>query len=463
MAETQHKSRLTLWIVLAIILAVAVALLVPAIGLAGLQPGSDERAARVATLTGFFQWIQFGGEIFLRLLKMMVVPLVVSSVMSGILGMGDIRKLGRPGLLTIVFYLSTTLLAVFLGLVMVNLIGPGKGDIDRQQAEALVAEKGAEVEQKGTQVKEEGVGVILRNLALMMFTDNLFASAANTDLLPLIVFSVVFAGMLTTLGERVDTITRLIDQVNHAILAFVMLLMKIAPLGIFCLVAGRFGIEMVNDRFVATMKLVWWYSLTVVGGLAIHSLIALPLIVWIFTRRNPYRFIYQMSQALLTAFSTASSSATLPVTMECAVDRAGVSRKSVDFVIPLGATINMDGTALYEAVAAVFIAQFLGLDLSLQEQLVVALTSTLAAIGAAGIPEAGLVTMLIVLNAVGLPLKYQALIIPVDWLLDRFRTTVNVFGDACGAAVIDQTFPPDMLLAHAGGTAEDPTPATAAG
>jgi len=171
--------------------------------------------------------------------------------------------------------------------------------------------------------------------------------------------------------------------------------------------------------------------------------------MWCFTRRNPYRFIYQMSQALLTAFSTASSSATLPVTMECAVDRAKISRKATDFVLPLGATINMDGTALYEAVAAIFIAQFLGFDLSLGQQAIVAMTATLAAIGAAGIPEAGLVTMLIVLNAVGLPVQYQALIIPVDWLLDRFRTAVNVFGDTCVTAIVDPIFPQEMLIAQA--------------
>ena len=234
--------------------------------------------------------------------------------------------------------------------------------MDREKAEAIVAEEGEKVEKRGDEnkVQEEGVGVVLRNLVLMLFTDNLIRSATEMDLLPLIVFSVVFAAMLTTLGERVDTMTRLIDQANHAILAFVLLLMNIAPFGIFCLVAGRFGLEMINDRFVETLQLVWWYSVTVVAGLALHGFVTLPVILWIITKRNPYRFVYQMSQSLLTAFSTGSSSATLPVTMECATDKAGVSRKSVDFVTPLGATINMDGTALYEAVAAIFIAQFLG-------------------------------------------------------------------------------------------------------
>ncbi|MFG0332824.1 MAG: dicarboxylate/amino acid:cation symporter [Maioricimonas sp. JB049] len=442
-SSSHNSSSLTFWIVIAIVAAIAISTLLPWIALSGLDEGSDTYAGRAASLHTLFEIIGFGGDIFLRLLKMMVVPLVIVSVMSGILGLGDVRKLGRPGLYTVAFYFLTTVLAVVLGLALVNIIRPGVGTVDAAKAEQIVAEKGAEIEGGAADIEEEGIGMILRNLALMLFTDNLIKSAANGDLLPLIVFSIVFAGMLTTLGERVATITKIISQFNHAIMAFVLLLMKIAPLGIFCLVAGRFGSEMVAGTFVATMKLIWWYTFTVIAALFLHALVTLPIILWATTRRNPYRFIYQMLQALLTAFSTASSSATLPVTMECAVDRAGVSRRSVDFVTPLGATINMDGTALYEAVAAIFIAQFLGIDLSFGQQLLVAVTATLAAIGAAGIPEAGLVTMLIVLHAVGLPLKYQAIILPVDWFLDRFRTAVNVFGDACGAAVVDPTFPSD--------------------
>ncbi|MCB1092452.1 MAG: dicarboxylate/amino acid:cation symporter, partial [Verrucomicrobiae bacterium] len=180
---------------------------------------------------------------------------------------------------------------------------------------------------------------------------------------------------------------------------------------------------------------------SVLTGLAIHGFVTLPLILWLFTRRNPYRFIGQMSKALLTAFSTASSSATLPVTIESAIDEAKISPKSVEFVTPLGATINMDGTALYEAVAALFIAQAFGIQLDLTGQIVVAVTATLAAIGAAGIPEAGLVTMIIVLNAAKLPPEGMMLILSVDWLLDRFRTAINVFGDAVGAAVVERTLP----------------------
>ena len=297
-------------------------------------------------------------------------------------------------------------------------------------------------EGEGVAAQQEGatLDAIVRNLLLMLFTDNLISSAAETNLLPLIGFSVIFAGMLTTMGKRVAAICQMIVQVNDALLSFILLLMKLAPVGIFCLVTARFGEAQAEGNLLEVLRQTGAYFSTVLAGLAVHALLTLPLILWVFTRLNPFRFMYQMSQALLTAFSTASSTATLPVTMECAVSKAGVSKRSSEFVLPLGATINMDGTALYEAVAAIFIAQAIGVDLSLTQQLVVAITATLAAVGAAGIPEAGLVTMIIVLNAVGLPVEYVGLILSVDWLLDRFRTTVNAFGDSVGAAVVEKSF-----------------------
>ncbi|MDG1893601.1 MAG: dicarboxylate/amino acid:cation symporter [Fuerstiella sp.] len=242
----------------------------------------------------------------------------------------------------------------------------------------------------------------------MLFTSNLLMSMVEGELLPLIVFSIAFAGMLTTMGSRLETIRTLIVSINDAMMGFVMLLMKFAPIGIFCLVTSSFGKFFLEGDAWAKISSLVWYMATVLVGLGIHAFITLPLILWVFTKRNPIQFYRQMSDALLTAFSTASSSATLPVTMECAEMNAGVSRQSAEFVLPLGATINMDGTALYEA---------------------------------AGIPEAGLVTMLIVLNAVGLPTTYLPLILPVDWLLDRFRTATNAFGDSVGSAVVDESFP----------------------
>jgi Na+/H+-dicarboxylate symporter len=364
------------------------------------------------------------------------------------------------------YYLSTTLLAVLVGLVVVNLMRPGIGVMDPNELAIVTAESEQTVtlekiqsylaDATGTSPNDvanalgmsddteqdtANVRTILKNLILMLFTDNLFAAAVEANLLPLIIFSILFAGLLTTMGKRVQTLTTIIVQINDAIMAFILLLMKIAPIGIFCLVTARFGKAQAEGAFLDELTQTGRYFLTVMIGLGLHAFITLPLIYWLFTRKNPYRFFYQMSQPLLTAFSTASSSATLPVTMESAIDEANLSPRSVKFVLPLGATINMDGTALYEAAAAIFIAQVIGFDLTLTAQLTIAITATLAAIGAAGIPEAGLVTMIIVLNAVGLPVEYIALILSVDWLLDRFRTAVNVFGDSVGAAVVAKHFP----------------------
>jgi Na+/H+-dicarboxylate symporter len=413
MADGQ-KSHLTLYIGIAIVSAIAVALVFP----------------------HFSMKLHVGGEVFLRLLKMMVVPLVVSSVMSGIIALGDVRKLGRPGLATLLYYVSTTVAAVLVGLAVVGIVQPGVGAFDAGTLEALSADSPL-ADRDG---ESPTIATILNNLILMLFTDNLFASAAEMKLLPLIVFSILFAGTLTTMGPRVSNITTLIVQLNDALLSFILLLMKVAPIGIFCLVAARFGEAQAEGQFLEVMRQTGWYVVAVALGLSIHAAVTLSTIYWLFTGKNPYRFMAQMSRALLTAFSTASSLATLPITMESATLEAGISKRSTDFVLPLGATINMDGTALYEATAALFIAQAIGIELSLGQQAIVVVTATLAAIGAAGIPEAGLVTMLIVLGAVGLPLEYLGLILAVDWLVDRFRTAVNVFGDAVGSAVVENQF-----------------------
>ncbi len=542
--KSDGHGRGTYYIVAAILLAIVVAIAGPALLGRRFEP--------------FVAVFDVGGEVFLRALQMVVVPLVMASVMSGILGLGDVRKLGRPGMYAILYYLSTTVLAVITGLCVVNVVNPGRG-IDRQlvedarkAGEATVthvtsgrqgqkfrwhnvtgdraAEAGEsqnmsipdegdwsvrlsidqvgnattparvrlqwsddgnqfesvpdgefvaglengvyttkpaitlpeqahyvrliyEPQQGGTRSIVEGflvsnapsIGDIFKNLVLMLFTNNLLASMVEINLLPLILFSIVFAAMLTTLGERTRTIADFILGINDALMNFILLLMKVAPLGIFCLVAARFAKAQLDGQFLTLIKTQAWYMSSVLGGLAVHALFTLPLLLWLFTRRNPRIFMGQMSQAILTAFSTASSTATLPVTMECAEVRAGISRRSTEFVLPLGATINMDGTALYEAAAAIFIAQAYALVdpafvLTFDKQVVIAVTATLAAIGAAGIPEAGLVTMLIVLNAVGLPIELIGLIIPIDWLLDRFRTAVNAFGDSVGAAIVDQSF-----------------------
>lgn len=369
-----------------------------------------------------------GGELFLRALKMVVVPLVVASVMSGVLGLGDVRKLGRPGAVAVGYYLTTTLFAVLLGIFLVNLIQPGIG---------FEAAPPAEV---NTGREAMGIGEIFRHLLLMLVPDNLFKAAVEMELLPLISFAILFAAILTTVGEKCEHLRGLIHELHNAFLAVVLALMKVAPVGIFCLVAARFGEAQLEGAFLETLLKMGQYVLTVLSGLAFHALVTLPLIGWLLTGRNPYRLMADMAEALLTALATASSSATLPLTLECAIDRARIQREAVEFVIPIGATINMDGTALYEAVAVIFIAQLLGIELSFMQQAVVAVTATLAAIGAAGIPEAGLVTMVIVLQAVGLPTEMIGVLLAVDWFLDRFRTAVNVWGDAIGALVVARFF-----------------------
>jgi len=337
-------------------------------------------------------------------------------------------------------------LAAIVGLVLVNLIQPGSRAVGAASPEAaaqaarLEAGEAASAGAAGPSEETTTLAGAFRRLALTLCTDNLFRAMAEGNLLPLIVFSILFASVLSTMGRRAEPLARLITTANDAVLRLVMILMRIAPVGVFCLVTAQFGRAAVSGKSGETVGGLVVYILVIAAGLAVHALVTLPLILFLFTRRHPYRFLLQMSEALLTAFSTASSSATLPVSMECAQRRARVSRRSVEFVLPLGATVNMDGTALYQSVAAVFIAQACGVSLGPLEQLTIVATATLASIGTAGVPQSGLIALLIVLSAVGLSGEGLALVLSVDWLVDRFRTTVNVFGDAVGAAVVEKSF-----------------------
>jgi Na+/H+-dicarboxylate symporter len=296
----------------------------------------------------------------------------------------------------------------------------------------ITARKLERVTSKQKTVLEQVEEVLVR-----MVPKNLIKAMAENQVLPIILFSLFFGAVLTTLGARGETAIRFFEGANEAIMKMVRLIMWAAPVGIFALVAARLGAAGGFSDFGKELTLLMKYAGTVIGGLLIHGLVVLPLVLWIFAKRSPLKFARGMANALLTAFSTASSSATLPVTIR-SVEANGVSARTTSFVCPLGATINMDGTALYEAVAAIFIAQAYGIDLSFGMQVVVFFTATLAAIGAAGIPEAGLVTMVVVLKAAGLPLEGVTLLLVIDWFLDRWRTTVNVWGDAVGAAVIDR-------------------------
>jgi Na+/H+-dicarboxylate symporter len=270
-----------------------------------------------------------------------------------------------------------------------------------------------------------------------MIPRNVFSAMAEMEILPLILFSLLLGAALSVLGARARTAVETISALNDAVMRLVHWIMLVAPFGIFGLVAARIGRAGGFGGFVPELAALAWYSVTVLLGLAIHGLVILPLILRVLGRRRPWAYARGVGAALLNAFSTASSSATLPLTMQGVEEENGVSNRTASFVLPLGATLNMDGTALYEAVAAMFIAQVYGIEMTPVLQAVIFLTATLAAIGAAGIPEAGLVTMIIVLRAVGLPVEGIGLLLTIDWLLDRFRTTVNVWGDSVGAGVIE--------------------------
>jgi len=278
----------------------------------------------------------------------------------------------------------------------------------------------------------------ITDMLVGLIPTNLFKAMAETNVLPLIVFSLIFGGVLTTLGEKGRNVIAFFDGLNDAIMKIIHLIILFAPVGIFALIAARLGEANGFVGFAPELVKLAKYAATVIIGLLIHGFVTLPLILWLVGRQNPLTYGSNMLTALTTAFSTASSSATLPLTLECVEENNKISARTASFVLPLGATINMDGTALYEAVAAIFIAQVYGVELGPVQQVIIFITATIAAIGAAGIPEAGLVTMVIVLNAVGLPIEGITLILVIDWFLDRCRTTVNVWGDAVGAAVIER-------------------------
>jgi len=368
--------------------------------------------------------IEWLGTLFLDALKMTIVPLIVAAIISGVTSMGDVRKLGRVGGLTIFYYASTTALAVLIGLVIVNLIQPGSG----------ITELSSTIPDEVTTLETAS----FTNIILSLVTPSLIASGAELDLLPIIVFCLFFAAALTTVGEKGKVVISFFDGLNEVMMKLVIWLMYLAPIGIFSLISARLGAAGGGEAFWNEISAVGWYCIAVLLGLFIHFLLLIT-ILHLFSQKG-IAYLKSMMRALLTAFGTASSSATLPITMECAIE-GGVDKRAVKFVLPLGATINMDGTALYEAVAVMFIAQAYGIHMGITEQMIIFITATLAAIGAAGIPQAGLVTMVIVLTAVNLPLEGIGMLLAVDWFLDRFRTTVNVWGDSVGTAVIERVIP----------------------
>ncbi|MGH8016572.1 MAG: dicarboxylate/amino acid:cation symporter, partial [Candidatus Zixiibacteriota bacterium] len=307
--------------------------------------------------------------------------------------------------------------------ILVNAIQPGEG-ITAWQTEL-------------PDIVGKSEGKTIADVFLSLVPRNLFKAAADGDILPLIVFSLLFGGVLTAIGDKGKTVIGFFEGVNLAIMEIVHLIIYIAPIGVMSIIGAVVAKNSASfDQLVTGLGK---YTLTVLLGLAIHGLIILPLILKFLGKREPLKFVLNMVKPLTTAFATASSSATLPLNLEAAIEKNKLDARVVQFVLPLGATVNMNGTALYQAVAALFIAQISGIELTIGQQIIVLFTATLAAVGAAGIPHAGTVMMVTILHAVNLPVTGIGLIFAVDWFLDRCRTTVNVFDDAVAAAVIAQT------------------------
>jgi proton glutamate symport protein len=374
------------------------------------------------------------GTAFIRLITMVVVPLVAASLLIGTASLGDLRKLGRIGGKTVGYYLATTAVAVTIGILLSNVIQPG-GRIDTATRDNLAA---AFAEEAGQRVALAAEKPSIQETLLGMIPTNPIESAANMDLLPLIVFTILFGAALTLVAEeRRRAVLTFAEGVNEAVMVLIDWIMKLAPYAVFALIASvvsQFGLDLLRSLLV--------YALTVVAGLLLHALGTYALILRFLVKINPATFFRRILEAPLVAFSTSSSNATLPVTMETAEEKVGISNEVSSFVLPLGATINMDGTALYQAVATMFIAQIYGIPLDIGAQLTIVLTATLASIGAAGVPSAGIIILVLVLQSVGLGTQAAAgiaLILGVDRILDMLRTAVNVTGDLTAASFVART------------------------
>jgi len=361
------------------------------------------------------------GELFLNALKMVVLPLIVVSIANAVLNMETLERFRSVGIKAILYYATTTALAVLTGLTLVVLLKPGVG-VELAEKTAVVKEAKFSFEQ----------------LLLSLLPPNFFKALTDFNTLGVITATLLFStAAIAVEWKRELLLKQLLEELDLVLNKLTGWIVKTAPAGIFALIAYKVGSLGGAAAILPVLSSLGKYALTVIAGLAIHGFLTLPALYWLFTGENPYKLLVKVKEALITAFATASSSATLPITVERA-KAAGIRPEVAEFTLPLGATINMDGTALYEAVAAVFLAQSYGIELNLAGYLAIFLTATLAAIGAAGIPEAGLVTMVLVLNAVGVPLEGIGLILAIDWFLDRCRTAINVLGDIIGAAIISK-------------------------
>lgn len=386
-------------------------------------------------------WVKPFGIIFLNLLKLVAMPLIFASLVTGVSGLSDITKLSRIGFKTISYYLVTTVIAITMGLVLVNIIKPGESFPEEKRVE-LLQKYAQDIEGRKIAVDNIKSDGPLQFLVDIVPENIVGAASDNTNMLQVIFFALLFGLALVILkNPKVEVVKDFVTGLNDVILKIIDFIMQFAPIGVMALLAGLivdFSGDNVSDslHLFATLGL---YALVVIGGLLFMALIIYPIFLRLFAGIRFTDFYKTMFPVQLVAFSTSSSAATLPVTMEQVEKGLGVSNDVASFVLPIGVTINMDGTSLYQAVAAVFIAQVFGIDLTLGQQLTIILTATLASIGSAGVPGAGMVMLIIVLNAVGLPVEGLALILAIDRPLDMLRTVLNVTGDAMISTIVAKT------------------------
>lgn len=409
-----------------------------------------------------FQFLKLFGDLFLNGLKLVILPLVTSSIVLSIANIGKQSGFGRLGIKTLLYYTLTSTIAVLVGIGLVNLMAPGssadgKPILDQSGLANLkesFQEEGASL-QASTKVAEQELGASVLEKVLNVFRrmvpTNVIEAAGELNLLGLIVVALLVGFFMSQLrGEVGDTMQRFWQGVYEITMAITDLILKFAPIGIACLlattVAENYATLAKDSRIDDFVRSLVWFGATVVIALAIHVFVVMPALLYLLAGINPLKHIKAMSPALLTAFSTASSNATLPVTLECVEDRAGVSRNTASFVLPLGATVNMDGTALYECVAAMFVVQLFGIPIGLDIQFLVVMIALLTSIGVAGVPSASLVAIVIILQSIGneLNLPYNLedalpILLILDRPLDMCRTAVNVFSDSCGAVIIAKT------------------------
>jgi Na+/H+-dicarboxylate symporter len=414
---------------------------------AGAVVGAVANLAQIEPFQNFLGALEPLGTAFINLITMIVIPLVVASLLVGTASLGDLRKLGRIGGKTLVYYMCTTAIAVTIGLGLANTVKPGSrvGEATRNE---LAARYGGDA---ASQVDLAAQAPSWVDTLLGIIPRNPVTAAANFDLLPLIFFTICFGAALTVIqADRREAVLNFFHGINDTSMVLINWIMELAPYAVFVLIAAvvaNFGFDLLQSLLV--------YTITVVAGLLLHAFGTYALILRFLARLSPAKFFSRIAAVPLFAFSTSSSNATLPLTIETAEEKVGVSNEVASFVLPLGATINMDGTALYQAVAVIFIAQIYGIPLDLADQMVIVLTATLASVGAAGVPSAGIITLIIVLNSVGMGAHVQAgiaLILGVDRILDMLRTSVNVTGDlSCSAFVArteGETLLPDVVKGH---------------